>query len=53
MNLIVLMQLNKKTNYQNFQALAIWISKALISNRTITGEIIIVKTNDFAKINEY
>lgn len=32
------------------EALAIWISKALAANKTITGEIIIAKAADFAKL---
>ena len=32
------------------EALAIWISNALSANKTITGEIIITKATDFAKL---
>lgn len=32
------------------EALIIWISKALAANKTITGEIILAKANDFAKL---
>ncbi|GBB95677.1 hypothetical protein RclHR1_25910001 [Rhizophagus clarus] len=32
------------------EALAIWISNALLANKTITGEIIIAKAADFAKL---
>ena len=31
------------------EALAIWITQALAANRVITGEIILSKTNDYAK----
>ena len=32
------------------EALAIWISNALLANKTITGEIITAKAADFAKL---
>src|ERR1043166_8299998 len=33
------------------EALAIWISNALSANKTVTGEIIIAKATDFAKLD--